>query len=134
MAVRKESSTGDDREPVSRKTAKKAAAAPKKNVAVADTKVTGKKSAVAPKKKTAAKESPREVKPRVARKRVSSKPAAAVATASSRKLTISREERHRMICEAAYLISSKRPPCTSTPEIDWVQAEAVIDMVFDSTE
>jgi hypothetical protein len=134
MAVRKENSTGNDREPVSRKTAKKTAAGSRKNVAVTEPKVTGKKSAAAPRKKTAARENPPEVKPRVARKRVSSKSAAAVGTASSQKLTITREERHRMICEAAYLISSKRPPCTGTPEIDWVQAEAVIDMVFDSTE
>jgi hypothetical protein len=38
-----------------------------------------------------------------------------------------------MICEAAYLISSKRPPCAGSLEIDGVKAEAVIDMLFDAT-
>jgi len=122
MAGRKESSTGSDRESVSAKTAKKSV-------------VAGKKPAAAAKKTTVAKESPVQVKTPVARKKVARKPVAAAApTAVRQKPTITREDRQRMICEAAYLISSKRPPYSGSPEIDWVQAEAVIDMVFDATD
>lgn len=36
-----------------------------------------------------------------------------------------------MICEAAYLVSSKRSPFSAHPEQDWAQAETVIDLFFE---
>ena len=134
MAARKKSSTPSDAEPVSGKTEKKAAVARRKTSAVADSKGVGNKRTAAATKKTAAKENPVEVKTGVARKKAPAKPKVATMTAAvGQKPTITGEERHRMICEAAYLISSKRPSCSGSPEIDWVQAEAIIDMLFDAT-
>jgi hypothetical protein len=131
MAVRKESTTSSDAGTVSEGNAKQAYVARKKTSAVAQPKVAGRKSAVAAKKATA-KETPVQAKTQVAKKSVASKrPATTAPTATRQKPAITGEQRQQMICEAAYLISSKRPHCTGSPEIDWFQAEAVIDMIFD---
>lgn len=44
---------------------------------------------------------------------------------------ISIEQRHSMISNAAYLLSLKRDPCNGCPDADWVNAETVIDMLYD---
>ena len=43
---------------------------------------------------------------------------------------ISREERHRMIAEAAYHKSLSRAPGQGTPSRDWYEAEAEIDALL----
>lgn len=44
---------------------------------------------------------------------------------------ISIEQRHSMISNAAYLLSLKRDPCNGCPDADWLNAETVIDMLYD---
>jgi hypothetical protein len=90
----------------SKKTAKKAAT--KKKV-VAKKKAAPKKAA--PKKKVVAAKAP---------------------AASSGKPRITSEERLALISKGAYHISMKRNPCDGDMEGDWVAAEAVIDMLFES--
>ena len=46
------------------------------------------------------------------------------------KPSITLDERQRLIGEAAYVISLKRDPNSGDPAVDWIQAEAVIDMIF----
>ena len=50
------------------------------------------------------------------------------------KPALSRDARQRIIGEAAYLISLKRQAGLSGPEADWLFAETVIDLVFDTTD
>lgn len=140
MNTRKEITTGSDAQPVAAQTKKKSPVVRKKASAQADSKPVARQSAAAVKKKAAAKESAVkenavELKSGVASKKATSKPAAAtVPPATRQKPTVTREQRHQMICDAAYVIASKRPPCTGSPETDWFQAEAVIDMIFDVSD
>lgn len=72
------------------------------------------------------------VKKKVVRKKVAATAATPVAKANPGvKPTVSAEERERLVRAAAFLISSKRNPCDGNAEVDWCQAEAVIDMIFD---
>lgn len=56
------------------------------------------------------------------------------AAAAATKPALSRDARQRIIGEAAYLISLKRQAGLSGPEADWLFAETVIDLVFDTTD
>jgi hypothetical protein len=63
------------------------------------------------------------------RPRFAAPPAPATRDASSRpaKLSLSPQERHRMICEAAYYRALRRGLVGGNPEQDWREAEAEID-------
>lgn len=56
------------------------------------------------------------------------------ADAAATKPALSRDARQRIIGEAAYLISLKRQAGLSGPEADWLFAETVIDLVFDTSD
>jgi len=75
---------------------------------------TTKKSAI--KKKT--------VKKKAAQKKVASKK-----KATNRKIKVTLEQRHKMICEAAYYISLEKTYETVNPTEDWLEAEAFINKI-----
>lgn len=111
----------------SRKTAKKKAAAPAKK------RVTRKKAAAGEKKPPAAGKAPRGAAAAAASSSVAPM-ASAPKTNPGTKPALSSDARQRMISEAAYLISLKRHAGAAGPEADWLFAETVIDMVFDSAD
>jgi hypothetical protein len=82
------------------------------------------------KKKAVAKASSSSKKKTVARKKTT-KSSVEKKKLNGSKILISGDERHRMICEAAYLVSLKRNHGTSSQEMDWIHAETVIDMLFE---
>lgn len=45
------------------------------------------------------------------------------------KIKVTLEQRHKMICEAAYYISLEKTYETVNPTEDWLQAEAAIDKI-----
>jgi hypothetical protein len=51
------------------------------------------------------------------------------AKASSKKIKVTPEQHHKMICEAAYYISLDRTSETVNPAEDWFQAEAAINKI-----
>ncbi len=51
------------------------------------------------------------------------------ASASSNKIKVTLEQRHKMICEAAYYISLEKTYETVSPTEDWLQAEAFISQI-----
>jgi hypothetical protein len=51
------------------------------------------------------------------------------ATKKSGKIHVTLEQRHKMICEAAYYISLTKTHETVNPYEDWLQAEAAIDQI-----
>ena len=54
--------------------------------------------------------------------------------ASVRTLSISLDQRQEYIAKAAFLISTKRHSVCSEQDRDWLQAEAVINMIFPVTD
>lgn len=48
---------------------------------------------------------------------------------SSGKIKVTHEQKHKMICEAAYYISLDRTYETVNPTEDWLKAEAFIDKI-----
>jgi len=56
----------------------------------------------------------------------SSEPAAPVAETPTRVSSVTPEERHRMIAEAAYYLALKKGP-QSDPHANWLEAEAEIN-------
>lgn len=102
----------------------------------------------APTRKVVTTKSATPAKKRVARKKPASttakKPAAprktaraaaaASATSSDSRPSLSRDERQRLINDAAYLISLKRSSGLDGPQADWLYAETVIDMAFNSKD
>jgi hypothetical protein len=84
------------------------------------------------KKKAPAKKT---VKKKAAPKKAASKKAAAkksvkkAATKKSGRIHVTLEQRHKMICEAAYYISLTKTHETVNPYEDWLQAEAAIDQI-----
>ena len=54
--------------------------------------------------------------------------------AAEKKSVVSSGERQRMINDAAYLISLKRHAGADGPHADWLYAETVIDLVFNTTD
>jgi len=51
------------------------------------------------------------------------------AKTSSKKIKVTPEQHHKMICEAAYYISLARTSETVNPAEDWFQAEAAINRI-----
>ncbi len=51
------------------------------------------------------------------------------AKASNKKIKVTPEQHHKMICEAAYYISLDRTSETVNPAEDWFQAEAAINKI-----
>jgi ribosome biogenesis protein Tsr3 len=69
------------------------------------------------KKKTVKKAAPKKAAPKIARSR-------------NAKIKVTPEQRHNMICEAAYFISLERSSETVNPTEDWLQAERAIDKIL----
>ena len=91
---------------------KSAASAKTKNKAV-------KKKAV--KKKT--------VKKAVTKKTAAKKAPAKKTQSQNRKIKVTHEQRHKMICEAAYYISLEKTYETVNPTEDWFQAETAVNLI-----
>jgi len=85
---------------------------------------TSKKKAV---KKPAAKK--KAVKKKAIRNKTVSKKAASKTPAGNDKIKVTLEQRHKMICEAAYYISLNKTHETVNPTDDWLQAEAFINQI-----
>ena len=85
-------------------------------------------------KKKAAK---KKVVKKAAKKAVSKKPVnkkaakktTRKASTNSSKIKVTLEQRHRMICEAAYYISLEQTYETVNPTEDWLKAEAAINKI-----
>jgi len=98
-------------------------------------------------KKKSSKTAKKVVKKKAVAKKAAVKKKAAPKKATSKKATISKagkkkattkkpgkihvtlEQRHKMICEAAYYISLTKTHETVNPYEDWLQAEAAIDQI-----
>jgi len=107
----------------SQSTAAKSTTAKKKVVKkTAVKKAAIKKSVV---KKTAVKKSATK---KAAKKKVVKKKASNLQSAKN-KIKVTMEQRHKMICEAAYYISLDRTYETVNPTDDWLQAENFIDQI-----
>jgi hypothetical protein len=50
-------------------------------------------------------------------------------SADNSRIKVNLEQRHKMICEAAYYISLEKTYETVNPTEDWLQAEAFIDKI-----
>jgi len=50
-------------------------------------------------------------------------------SAKNNKIKVTHEQRHKMICEAAYYISLEKTYKTVNPNEDWLQAEAAINLI-----
>jgi hypothetical protein len=93
-----------------------------------------KKAAASEQKKTTRKRATAGAAKTAASKTTAAANPAPAATASEGKSALSSGERQRMINDAAYLISLKRHAGANGPDADWLYAETVIDMVFDTTD
>jgi hypothetical protein len=78
------------------------------------------------KKSAATKASPKKA----AAKKAPSKKAAAKTTTLQDKIKVTRDQHHKMICEAAYYISLERTQETVNPTEDWLKAEAAINQIY----
>jgi len=91
------------------------------------TKKVVKKKAVAKKAAVKKKAAPKKTAPKkTATKKASKKKAS---TKKPGKIHVTLEQRHKMICEAAYYISLTKTHETVNPYEDWLQAEAAIDQI-----
>lgn len=66
---------------------------------------------------------------KVVKKKAVKKIAARKAPATTNKIKVTLEQRHKMICEAAYYISLDKTYDTVNPTEDWLQAEALINKI-----
>ena len=91
--------------------------------------VTKKKKTVktAPKAKPAS--SVKATKKKAVKKKAVKKIAVKKSQAESSKIKVTLEQRHKMICEAAYYISLEKTYETVNPTEDWIQAEAAIKKI-----
>ena len=64
-----------------------------------------------------------------AAKKVGSKKTAKKTNAGNNKIKVTLEQRHKMICEAAYYISLDKTYETVNPTDDWLQAESFIEQI-----
>lgn len=78
------------------------------------------------KKKTVKKKAAQK---KVASKKVASKKEVSKKKATNRKIKVTLEQRHKMICEAAYYISLEKTYETVNPTEDWLEAEAFINKI-----
>ena len=69
------------------------------------------------------------VKKKVVKKAAAKKTQNVKAKASNKKIKVTPEQHHKMICEAAYYISLDRTSVTVNPAEDWFQAEAAINKI-----
>jgi hypothetical protein len=69
------------------------------------------------------------VKKQAVKKTAVKKTAAKKAPAENNKIKVTFEQRHKMICEAAYYISLEKSYETVNPTEDWLQAEAAINRI-----
>ena len=83
------------------------------------------------KKKTVKKAATKKkvVKKKAVKKAAVKKTQSTKAKASSKKIKVTPEQHHKMICEAAYYISLDRTSETVNPAEDWFQAEAAINRI-----
>lgn len=83
------------------------------------------------KKKTVKKAATKKkvVKKKAVKKAAVKKTQSTKAKASSKKIKVTPEQHHKMICEAAYYISLDRTSETVNPAEDWFQAEAAINKI-----
>jgi hypothetical protein len=77
-------------------------------------------------KKTAVKKT--AVKKKAASKKATKKTAKSTSS-NDKKIKVTHEQRHKMICEAAYYISLNRTYETVNPTADWLEAETFIDQI-----
>ncbi len=133
MAAKKTSKTAP-KKPAAKTTVAKSKKTAASNQA-ASTTTAGKKKEAATNKKPATKTKAGS-KSKITTKPESSKETVRWLAAGSQgeKPNISFNERERMISEAAFVISQNRDPHVGGPEIDWLQAEAVIDLIFSASE
>lgn len=99
---------------------------------VAKKKKTIKKTAKKVVKKAVKKTVKKVVKKAAAKKPVSKKVAKKTtkkASTNSSKIKVTMEQRHKMICEAAYYISLEKTYETVNPTDDWLQAETFINKI-----
>jgi len=88
---------------------------------MATTKKTKKVAAKAAKKKV--------VKKKAVKKKAVKKTVAKKAKPTNSKIKVTLEQRHKMICEAAYYISLDKTYETVNPTEDWLQAETAISKI-----
>ena len=69
------------------------------------------------------------VKKKAVKKAAVKKTQSVKAKTSSKKIKVTPEQHHKMICEAAYYISLDRTSETVNPAEDWFQAEAAINRI-----
>lgn len=83
------------------------------------------------KKKTVKKAATKKkvVKKKAVKKAAGKKTQSLKAKASGKKIKVTPEQHHKMICEAAYYISLDRTSETVNPAEDWFQAEAAINKI-----
>ncbi len=79
-----------------------------------------------PKKKAVKK---KVVKKKSVKKKTANKKATKKAKITNSKIKVTLEQRHKMICEAAYYISLNRTYETVNPTEDWLQAEAAVSKI-----
>ncbi|MCW8935099.1 MAG: DUF2934 domain-containing protein [Gammaproteobacteria bacterium] len=68
-------------------------------------------------------------KKKAVKKKAAPKKAAGKKKAADRKIKVTLEQRHKMICEAAYYISLEKTYETVNPTEDWLEAEAFINKI-----
>ena len=98
---------------------------------------------MAEKKVTTAKPKKATTKKKVINKAVAAKKKKKITTKSkssatgkivnASKIKITASQRQQMIGEAAYHVSSKRGSDQGYPDLDWIQAETVIDLFFEAS-
>ncbi len=69
------------------------------------------------------------VKKKAVKKKTVKKSAAKKTQSQNIKIKVTHEQRHKMICEAAYYISLGKTYETVAPTEDWLQAETAIDLI-----
>ena len=69
------------------------------------------------------------VKKAAVKKAVTKKAPVKKTYSDSSKMKVTHEQRHKMICEAAYYISLEQSYETVNPTDDWLQAEALISKI-----
>ena len=83
----------------------------------------------AAKKKVVKKAAKKAASKKPVNKKPVNKKTAKKTSASNDKIKVTHEQRHKMICEAAYYISLDRTYETVNPTDDWLQAEFFIEQI-----
>lgn len=88
-----------------------------------------KKTAKKPVKKAVKKPAKKTVTKKPANKKTTKKASANKTSSNNSKIKVTLEQRHKMICEAAYYISLDKTYDTVNPTDDWLQAESFIKQI-----